>query len=190
MAKTLISSTTSWLPATQFIKRNDARTIADVVGDDGIRPYQNSDGTINTTSLAADTNLLAALASASGQFEGAVYTGARYSKDDLTQILTTTCNAQAFMFDIISRIARFKVIDRRVDMDPEAKIPEWYKETKELLQALRDGQNIFGFQEHADAGLPKARYMSEDDWQSVQTTVTQAKDFFGRRNKDFRRPGT
>ena len=187
---TMISSTTSWLPASEFVKRSDPRTIADVVGDAGLRPYQNADGTIDLSALALDVNLLAALASASGQFEGAVYTGGRYTKDDLTKLFTTTCNAQAFMFDLIARIARFKVIDRRMGEDPEFRVSEWYKETKELLAQLRNGDNIFGFQEHADAGHPKAKFMSEQNWQDVQTTSTQAKAYFGKRNKDFRRPGT
>ena len=185
---TLISSTTPWITAAEFIKRADPRTIADIVGDANLRPYQNPNGTIDTAALGADVNLLAALASASGQFEADVFTGARYSPDDLTKIMTTTCNAQAFMWQIITNIAKAHVEERRMGMDPNWTVPDWYKETKELLMRIRQGDAIFGFQEHADASHPKAEFMNEQNWLDVSTTVTQARPMFGRRNKDLRRP--
>jgi hypothetical protein len=185
---TLISSTTAWITPAEFFKRADPRTIADIVGDANLRPYQNNDQTINLTLLAADANLLAALAAASGQFEADVFVGQRYTPDDLTLIFNTACNAQAFMWTIIANIARMHVLERRLANDPEFPIPAWYKDTKEMLQRIREGDAIFGFLEHAEAGLPKAQFMQEQDWDRVETTVTQMRKMFGRRNKDFRRP--
>lgn len=185
---TLISSTTPWITVAEFVKRADPRTIADIVGDSNKRLYTKPDGTIDLTLLAADVNLLAALASASGQFEADVFVGARYSPDDLTKIFTTTCNAQAFMWQIIANIAKCHVEERRMGMDPNWTMPDWYKETKEILLRIREGDAIFGFQEHADAGLPKSQFMTPEQWNDVNTTVTQARAMFGRRNKDFRRP--
>lgn len=188
MAKTLISSTSTWLPALEFLKRADPRTIADVVGDEGVRPYKDDEGNVNKTLLAADENLIAALRSASGQFEGAVFAGARYSKEDLDTIAASDCNARAYMYDIISRICRFKAVERRLEMDPNAQVPAWYKEAKDALEDLRNGKNIFGFAEQADAGLPTTEFMTPDEFAELNLTTSVAKRWFGTRGRDIQRP--
>src|SRR6516162_2575782 len=158
---TLISSPTPWITAAEFVKRADPRTISDFISDNNLRQYQNTEGTIDTAALSADPNFQAILASASGQFESAVFVGDRYTPDDLTQLLNTTCNAQAYMFQIIARIARMDAMDRRLAEDPNMPVPPWYKQTLDELERLRTGANIFGFQEVGDAGLVQNQFMQD-----------------------------
>jgi hypothetical protein len=189
---TNVSGITSWLPALEFLKRADPRTVSDLCSDLGIRNYTNPDGqTINNTLLAADANLAAALSEASGEFESYVFRGERYTLADI-QLLTTpqgtpptTTNVQAFIYGLITRIVKMRVIDRRIGMDPEAKVPEWYKSTQETLNRIAHGDLIFGLLEVQEAGLPEAEFMTEHDIRKVKMTSTVARPLFGRRAKDM-----
>lgn len=59
MAQTPLSSSGSLLPVSEFLKRCDQRTVADLCADDGER--------VDTSTLSSNANLLAALLDASGE---------------------------------------------------------------------------------------------------------------------------
>ena len=76
MAKTVITSATSFISASEALKRLDWRTLADLCADTGTRISSAAD-------LQTDVNFLALLADASGMIEQACYAGGRYVREDI-----------------------------------------------------------------------------------------------------------
>lgn len=71
----------SYADGNDFLERYDARRLADLVADDGIRV---------TTGISANANLLTSLYDATAEINSAVLIGKRYTTDDLRTKLTDT----------------------------------------------------------------------------------------------------
>lgn len=78
MPKTVISSGVSFLPVTEFLKFVDKRTVAQLCSDTGVD--------VLVANLPTDPNLSAALLSASGMLEFAIFKGNRYSVADINAL--------------------------------------------------------------------------------------------------------
>lgn len=100
-------SATTLLPAAEFLKRADQRTVAKLCSD--------TDEAVEAGALAADPNLAAALLAASGDVEAALVSTGRYTAAQL-QALTGT--ALAALYDLIAPFAVVKLYDRRPDRKP------------------------------------------------------------------------
>ena len=81
MSLTPATSATSYCPAAEFLKRVDQRTIQQLCGDAGV------DVPLNL--LQSNANLLAALLTASGMVESAIFAGKRYQVADLQALSGT-----------------------------------------------------------------------------------------------------
>lgn len=168
MAQTPLTSSTTYLSATQFLLRVDRRTVADLCSDTGTA--------VDADALAADANLAAALLDASGEVEAAAMKGARYTPSDLAAL---TGAAQARLFRLITRIALGLLYERRPD---KGKPPESYQLALDQLQELRDGVMVFGTVETADAQTMEATTETTQDVEARNGITFISRRFFGRRS--------
>ena len=179
--QTPLSSTTSYLPVAEFLKRYDVRTIADLVSDTG--------AAVDVTTLSSNANLAAALLDASGDLEAAAMHGAMYTPADLaaiaaaTQVVNNvtvdrTTASQGRLFRIVARLALGYLYERRPALgDPPATVGEALKE----LEQLRSGEMIFGTVETAAAMIQHHEVERPDQVEARNGTTYQAARFFGRR---------
>lgn len=127
-----------------LIARYDVDVVGDLATDD-----RNSQDRIE---VPTDPNVAVALESASGEVEGALISGGRYSIDDLTGL---TGSSLALLKTIVCAVAMRDLLERRPGSYPEllekiqAKVDRW-------LEQLTSGAALFGSLEdtHADAGTP------------------------------------
>jgi hypothetical protein len=182
MALTLNSSASGYLPPLEFLKRFDLRLIADLISDTGVRVggSPNPDPAV----VAVNLNLLSALLDASGDVEAACIRGHRYQPDDLQALAGTPDNvalpsaAQSRLFRLVGRLAMCYLYERRPDKGP---IPETYKAAWDHLEALANGEQIFGFAEAQDAGLLRSETEAAPLVERRNLTVVQARGYYGTR---------
>ncbi len=170
MAKTPLTNATSYLSPADFLKRKDARVIGDLVGDAGSR--------VSAAALLTDPNVLAALGDASGEVESMCLLGGRYTPADLAAL---TGNAQGFLSKLVAELAFCQLWTRRYPDKERADTCQWAQDT---LERLADGEQMFGFQETADAGTVLSVVEDMDDVQTRNLVTSQAGRFFGRRSND------
>lgn len=131
MAQTPLSQASpGYLTVAGFLLRCDQRTVADLVSDDGTP--------VDTSTLASNEKLIAALVDASGLVEGSAMHGGRYTPSDLAAL---TGVAAGRLFRLITEIAVRYLYERRPDKGPA---PEMSKLAEEDLKLLRSGESVFG----------------------------------------------
>lgn len=172
MAKTPLSSSSSYATPTQLLNAYDARQVGDLVGDVNTR--------VSANDLLTDNNLQAALDWASGQVEAACLRGARYTPDDLNAL---TGMSQAMLVGLVCDLAFWRLTVRR---NPSAQPTEAYRAAMELLDRLGLGERIFGLEETAAAGLPESTFVTQQDIDLLRSTTTLSRRYFGRRAKEER----
>jgi len=128
--------------------------------------------------LASD-KIAGLLSSASGEAEAAFFRGLRYTAADL-QSLTGT-NAGDWLSNLVAGLAVWGAYSRRTGFLP---IPEAAKEAKEQIKAVGDGNDIFGFQETAQAGLLDAVPERVADIVARNGVIYQSREYWGRRARD------
>lgn len=175
MAYTPLTSSTTYLGVSEFLKRADARTVGDLVSDDGTR--------VASSSLSGNANLAAALLDASGEVEAAAMKGARYTPADLAAL---TGAGQARLYRLVTRLTLVYLYERRPD--GREKPSGLLDDVTRQLQELRDGVMIFGTTETADAQVMEATTETAQDVVNRDGTVFQAGRYFGRRGNRFGRP--
>lgn len=178
MAQTPATSAFCYAAAADLFARYDLRNIADYVADDGSR----ATGTVpNVITLASNTNVLTALADASGLLEQACFVGERYTSADLLAMLNaaTPSAGSSLIRRIVCDLAMGLIILRRPAKN--APLPVQYTEAQRQLQLLSQGEAIFPFLETAAAGVLEERVETARDVYARQGVTTQAARLFGRR---------
>lgn len=168
MAKTVLTSATSYLPASEVAVRHDVRILGDLLGDLGAR--------LDAAAVAASANLAAILLDASGIVESACLRGGRYTPVDL-QALTGA--GLRFLYRLMDGLVFSMCWERRY---PEKELPAWCEFSLKALEMLEAGERIFSFQETADAGRTTHEVENEDDVVNRNGITYQADRFFGRRS--------
>lgn len=168
---TPISSATSYATATQLMNAHDANKIGDYATDGGVR--------LNPGDILTNTVVAAALLRASGQVEMACTRGGRYSPTDLADL---TGASEAALVGIVCDLAFYHLAKRRI---PKPENVPGYKEAMEVLQALSQGELIFGLQEAMDAGNMSRIDTSTDSSGALTRPTDVLRRRFGRRMQDF-----
>lgn len=169
MAQTPLSQASpGYLTVANFLLRCDQRTVADLVSDDGTA--------VDTSTLATNDKLIAALVDASGLVEGSAMRGGKYSPSDLAAL---TGVAAGRLYRLITEIAVRYLYERRPDKGPA---PEMSKLALEELELLRKGESVFGTVEtfaaqSMDHEVETSRRVVDRDGTSFQS-----RRFFGRRS--------
>lgn len=173
MAKTVDSYTATYCPAAEFIKRFDIRTIKQLASD--------TDSPV--ADATTDANVAACLRDASGDLEAAALVGARYTKDDLAELLSTDTNARALLYRIVAGRAFQYLRERR----PILNVPESPAEERaeRFLEALADGKRIFGFTETMDAGVLDHELETVAAVENRKLATWTASRLFGTRNNQL-----
>lgn len=179
--KSINSGLSSYCSVVQFLKRYDARTVGDLVSDDGTR--------VTPSGLSSNAVLLALLQEASAKVEAAAVVGNRYSPADLAEFANPTTvgntamagsNMSEFLAGIVAHLTMPLLYRRR----PDATLPMMpqLEEAERLLNALADGVKIFGFQETMDAGIMDDEIETPTDVEARQLVTYTARRLFGTRN--------
>ncbi len=181
--KTVNSSAVTYLPAGEFVKRADLRTVGDLVSDNGVR--------VAAGALPSDPNLAAALLDASGVFESHLLAGGRYQPVDVQNLVGLTTvpptvppaavpNAgQGLVYRLLHDLTMHYLWERRPDLGP---VPEKFKWTMEFLDRLAKGERILPFLETQAAGVLHADLETPAVVEDRYLTTLQAEGLFGRRN--------
>lgn len=175
MTQTLVSSTVTLCPVSEFLKRIDRQAVATLASDvKGVPVPDNM--------LATDPNVLAALIDATGLFESAVMMGAKYYAADLALMAATTCAAQGMMFRIITDLAFQFLFERRPNMN--AAMPPSMNRTLEWMDMLAEGKRIFAFAEVQNATFMTGEIASKETVTERDGSVAQAAAYFGKRSDE------
>lgn len=172
--KTPASATSSYLPAAEFLKRADARTVGQLCSDtEGI--------TVTPTGLLTDPNLAAAMASASGELEDAIFVGQKYRLEDLNVLAATPCNAQARLFELLSDLTLGKLLKRRPNFQAMMTQGEMMQiaAAEEELDEIAQGTKIIAFLETMAAGIIDQNILTNDEITQRNLLVVQAERYFG-----------
>lgn len=170
---TPVSATTPYCSAEEFLVFTDFRTIVDLCSDDDGRPLQSDfiDPTTRTGEIA-----LAVLQVASGELESAVLLGGRYTVEDLQAL---TGNQQQFIKKLVADLALWEFYSRRPDITSQ--MPPKCEQAKAIVNAIAQGEMIFGIQENIDAGHIQLTVETPADVENRNLITFQAERFFGRR---------
>lgn len=151
-----------------LLARYDARTVGDLCGDANTR--------ISQPALATDPNLQAALEDASGEIDGALLQGERYSVNDLTGL---TGNSKNLLTRICCDIAFGLLWNRRAWLRGGNEEPIAGPERgQHALERLRKGENVFNLGPTTDAGLPNNVGPSTIDLQNLNTITGQTRNYY------------
>lgn len=124
-----------------LIKRYDIDLIGDLATDERQTQDRND--------VASDPHVLTALEDASGEVDAALLTGARYTALQLSGLTGTS---QSYLISIVCGLAMAALHERRPEAVDEKVIERLTKRAKDAILSLRRGENVFGLQEHIDAG--------------------------------------
>lgn len=174
MAKTVDSQSSSYLSATECLKRVDWRVFADLCSDDGTRLFDQA-------TVAGSVNFLALLDDASGMVEQACFVAKAYTHDDLTALVAAASVGRAALYRLIARLAVVLAYERRPDLKRE--VPATYQTALDDLQMLREGARIFSFTETQEAGLTESHVETPAEVVERGGTVVLAERFFGTRGR-------
>lgn len=141
MAKTVTSGSTAYCTAAQMVARYDTRSLGQLLSDS------------NTVALTADevlasTKLAAFLKEASGQVEAAALFGEKYTAADLAALSGT--NGGETLAGLVADLTMWRIWDRRPDKN--GPLPKRCEFAFAMLEQLRAGDRIFGFQQTVEAG--------------------------------------
>jgi hypothetical protein len=151
----------------QLLSRVDVRFVQDLLADAGAR--------LTPQEVSSSAVLLELLNEASGMVEAACFVSNRYTAADLAAL---TGGSRQFLVGLTGGLALWLLWERRprkADEEP----PLRARVALEQLQLLRDGQRIFGLQEHADAGLVASRLQTVLDEAARCGIGFRARRFFG-----------
>lgn len=173
MAKTVLTSATSYASASDLIKAHSA----DQIG----QWCQDSKLTLTAGMIMADATVAAALLRASGMVEAYALRGGRYTPQDLAAL---TGAGQAMLIGLVVDLAYYLLARRRLKAK-DAEDVAGYDVIKDTLTALGEGSAIFGFQEIVDAGVMSTVDTAKDSRNLKNRPTDIASRYFGRRMDDF-----
>jgi hypothetical protein len=168
---TLVSGTSPYCSGAQFLVRYDVRTAAELLVD--------TNASMDVTQVAASATLNTLLMASSGKFEAAALKGGKYTLLDLQLLTAPTSNMREWIAEIIADLTAPKVLGRRWLEFPDYK--DRLKEANDVLEALADGDTIFGLQEVIDAGVINSEVETPDIVEQRNMITLQASPYFGTR---------
>lgn len=125
-----------------LLLRYDANDIGDLVSDVG--------GQVSPTDLLTNDVALAAIEDAKGDVDSALVAGNRYAASDLTAL---TGNSLAKLKNLECGRAVYYLLRRRINVANSEQVDLFDKWTREQLERLRKGENVFDLTEQKDAGV-------------------------------------
>lgn len=159
----------SYCTPAQFLTRKDARTIGDLVADDGTQ--------VSAAALLSDTNLSTALADASGDIEAALLVGGRYTTEQLEGL---TGNSSSYLQRICAEIATYYLLVRRPEVNQE--LLDHYDRIRErYLKTLKSGEEIFDLDTTIRASQPSVDGPSTQDYEDLNMIRDRVNNYFPRR---------
>ena len=172
-----VSSTTSYVSASDFLALKDWRTAAQLCSDDPTNPIPDP------TTLSTNTNFLTILNAASGELESAVLRSEIYQVTDL-QALTGV--SLAYLKKIVCDIAMRLMYSRRPGPNPSETVINDYDKAMDALNNLSNGVRIFSFQQTTQAGLPDVYQMQTWDYINNNLVTARWPRAFGIRQSERR----
>ena len=154
----------SYATPAQMLQRYDARTIGDLVSDDGNR--------IDPTELLTDVVLQAQLNDASGEIETNLLQGERYQVSDLEAL---TGNTQFTLIRLTCDIAMRLLSERRPWYELNEAYTQRLEQSNKTLEQLRKGTNVFNVTANIEASQPKVDTPSIQSINSLNLTVDAAR---------------
>lgn len=174
MAITPLSTTTPYCSAVNFLVLFDWRAVRQCLHDG-----KTSDAVTYANLIDATTEegarLVEILKVASGEIEAAVMIGGKISPTDLAAL---TGASASFLRSIVADLAIGRCYMHRPQENP------WKEQTttaRQLLNALAQGEMIFGTQEAVNAGLIDLRADTPANVENRNGMVVQMQGYFGTR---------
>ena len=155
--------------AQQLLDRYDKSIVNDLVSDEGTR--------LSFTDLLVDTKLAAALDDASGEVDAALLVGGRYSSADLSAL---SGNSLSTLVRITCEIAIGFLYDRR-PMFRADEGERWATRTREHLNRMRTGENVFNITANVTAGNPTIDGPTSVDYDRMNLVVDQSRNYYPNR---------
>ncbi len=169
---TVNSAASSYATVADFLRRYDARSIGDLVADDGLR--------VAAASLSGNAIIGALLMQASGRLEAACIMGERYSPADLTALVAAAKNMSEFLIGLVCSLT-IELVYRRRPTPEMQEFPET-AEADRMLNAIAGGKMVLGFTEAMEAGHISSEMETAAIVEARKMPTTRAENLFGRRN--------
>jgi phage gp36-like protein len=149
-----------------LISRYDRRLIADLATDEG--------ETLPAEDLGDHPAVLTALQDASGEMLVALAQGGRYTVDQLEGLSGYALHHRK---RICCDIAMNLLMKRRPIVDEE-RAAAIAKQSREHLKSLAAGENVFGLEEHIDAGMLELSTVSTVEIENLNLLPTRMGRYF------------
>lgn len=133
-----------------------ARYDIDLIGDLATDDRE----TLSRSSVATHPHVLTALEDASGEVEAALLAGGRYT---VAQLQGLSGPAASHLKAIVCGLTMVALHERRPEAVDEKTIERLTKRATEAIRALKRGENVFGLEEHIEAGRTLLRGPSAID---------------------------
>lgn len=150
---------------TDLLQRYDARIIGDLVGDAGTR----------NLAPATDQNVITALTDAASQILSSCYYGQRYTAKELAGLAGAD---RGLLYRLNCDLAFLYLANRRAAFQDSAFYKDAYERSKSLLDALRNGELVFGVAGDMAVGVPSNQFPSSQTIASVNLLRDRAFRFF------------
>lgn len=173
---TPVSSSSPYISASEFLKRYDWRTIGQLLSDDDTGPDLIS--TLTNSATTEGERLESVLKDASGMVEIACLKGGMYTVADLEAL---TGNQAAILKRLVSDIAVNLCYQRRPSTNHP--MPQQTQVAMNLLDAISQGDKIFGLQAQIDAGHAELKTDTPENVETRNGMTVIAQEFFGIRGK-------
>ena len=171
MSITPLSTSTPYCSAEDFLTRYDFRPISQLMNDGNSNAVTRAMLLDSSTTEGGRLNTI--LMECSGEVEASVLIGRKYSPSDL-QALTGA--SAAYLRRIVSDLAIGRCYERRPGQNPWALATQT---ARQLLNAIASGEQIFGTQEAADAGIIETNRDTPQRVYNRHGMVVQAEGYFG-----------
>lgn len=126
--------------------------------------------------VATSTRLKTLLMESSGELEAAAFLGGKYTPADLQAL---TGNMAQWIARIVADLTAPKVLARRFVEFPD--FEKRLERAEKVLEALANGETIFGLQEVIDAGVMGHYQEVPSDVEARNMITLQASRYFGTR---------
>ncbi len=171
---TPVSSATAYATPQDLIDNCEVAKIGDWATDRGKR--------LTPQEILTDPVIAKALRKASGRVEASCLRGGHYTAADLAVLNGVS---KDYLSELVCDLAAYILAKRRI---PKPEEIAGYKEAKEALLALNNGEQIFALQEVMDAGVTSDKIdLQYDSSNQLARPTEQAGRLFGRRmdNRTF-----
>lgn len=148
-----------------------ARYDIDLVGDLATDDRESLD----RDDIPTHPHVLVALDDASGEIDAALKAGGRYTA---AQLAGLTGNDLAFLKRIVCGLAIAAMHERRPEALDSATVERLTKRALDAITELRGGKNVFGLEEHFEAGLPDTGGPTALDLETRNDLSTRMGRFF------------